>query len=208
MNTKKPRRSTTQRNKDVIESISSDIANISNDLKYSAGIQLVYTGLLMSKYADLVMSRFNLNIPRTTVLFTLIMHGGALRSKDLAKLLFRSKQNISVIVEGLLKSGLVSKQLDVKDKRSFKIVITRKGLDLARTSLPVSLQIFTSSLSLLGKKHTQQLKVNLRAIRKTLYSKFEDFANGREYFEYTVAGVSEQPEADYEKMLNRLQSTR
>jgi DNA-binding MarR family transcriptional regulator len=179
----KKKRPATLKNRNIIESLNSDISKISNDLQYSAGIQIVYTGLLMSKYADLVLSRFNLNVPRITVMFTLIMHGGALKPKDLAKLLFRSKQNISVVTDGLIKSGLVSKQLDAKDKRSFRIVITRKGLDLARASLPIFLQIFTSSLGVLDEKETQQLKTTLRMVRKTLYQHLEDFANGKEHID-------------------------
>jgi DNA-binding MarR family transcriptional regulator len=171
----------TPKNESIVDQLNADITKIGNDMKYSAGIQLVYTGLLLSKYADLVLSKFNLNVPRIMVLFTLTLHDGSLKPKDLAKILFRSKQNISVVIDGLLKSGLVSKQLDPKDRRSFKIVITRKGLDLARTSLPIFLDVFTSSLSVLNEKNLQEFKANMRVIRKSLYKHLEDFANGKNH---------------------------
>jgi DNA-binding MarR family transcriptional regulator len=177
----KTKGSSIQKNESIVDSLNTDITKIGNDMKYSAGIQLVYTGLLMSRYADLVLSRFNLNVPRITLLFTLILHGGALKPKDLSKLLFRSKQNISVVIDGLLKSGLVSKQLDPKDRRSFKIVITRKGLELARASLPIFLDVFTSSLSVVDEKKLHDFKATMRTIRKSLYKHLEDFASGKNH---------------------------
>lgn len=175
-------RSTTVNNENIVGALATDINKISNDAKYSTGIQLVYTGLLMSKYADLVLSRLNLNVPRIILIFTLIMHGGSLKGKDLARLTFRSKQNVSVIIEGLLKNGLISKQLDVKDRRSSKIVITRKGLDLARTSFPIIVDIFTSSFSIMDEKRIANFQADLKAIRKTLYKQFDEFSAGKDLF--------------------------
>ena len=55
-------------------------------------------------------------------------------------------------------------------------------LDLARTSLPVISKIFTSSFSALDEKKIQNLKLDLRAVRKTLYQQFGDFASGKDYY--------------------------
>ena len=151
------KRSKTLKNGDILKALNNDINNISNNVKYSVGVQLVYTGLLLNKYADLVLSSLSLNIPRIVIIFTLIMHGGSLRVKDLSQLTFRSKQNVSVIIGGLLKSGLVSKQADTKDRRSFRVVVNRKGLDLARRSLPVISAVFTSSFHTLDEKRIQSL---------------------------------------------------
>jgi len=182
MVSEKANRSNAAGNDNMVDELTNDIANISSDVKYSTGIQLVYTGLLMSKYADLVLSRLNLNVPRIILIFTLIMHGGSLKSRDLARLTFRSKQNVSVIIEGLYKNGLVSKQSDPKDHRSSKIVVTRKGLDLARTSYPIILEVFTSSFSAIDEKRIQDFKLNLKDIRKTLYKQFDEFAAGKVLF--------------------------
>jgi DNA-binding MarR family transcriptional regulator len=182
MVSEKTNRSTTANNENMVGALTNDINTISNDVKYSTGIQLVYTGLLMSKYADLVLSRLNLNVPRIILIFTLIMHGGSLKARDLAKLTFRSKQNVSVIIEGLLKNGLVSKQLDAKDHRSSKVVVTRKGMDLARTSLPIILEVFTASFSIMDEKRIQNFQRDLKAIRKTLYKQFDEFAAGKALF--------------------------
>jgi DNA-binding MarR family transcriptional regulator len=177
--TTKTNKKKNHKHENIIESLGNEISDISNTLKYSASVQLIYTGSLLNKYVDLMLSRLNLSGPRIEVILTLIVHGGVLRQKELTRLLFRTKQNISGIIDGLVKNGLVSKQLDVKDRRSFRIVITRKGLDLARTSLPIIGETFASSLGALHEEEIQKLKTGLATIRKTIYKQLADFAEGR-----------------------------
>lgn len=161
------------RNEKEIESLATDISNITIDIRYSVAIQLIYTGFLFNKYLDVLLSAYNISGTRLQVLMTLAIHGGICKPSELTRFTLRSKQNLSGIINNLLKSGLVSKQQDVKDRRSYKIAITKKGIGLVKASLPIISDAISSIVNILDEKRTEELKANLKSIRKSLYQTLE-----------------------------------
>ncbi len=154
-----------------IKSLAKDISDISADLKYSAAIELIYSGSLFNKYIEVLLSAYNISAPRLQVLLALAGKCQALKPTELTRLTFRSKQNLSGIINNLLKNGLASKQQDPKDRRSYKIAITRKGMGLVKASLPIIAKAAGSVLP--DDKKTMNLKADLKIIRKNLYSALE-----------------------------------
>jgi DNA-binding MarR family transcriptional regulator len=152
-----------------IESLAKEISDITSDLKYSAAIEIIYSGFLFNKYIEVLLSAYNISAPRLQVLLALAGRGEALKPKDLTRLTFHSKQNLSGIINNLLKDGLASKQQDPRDRRSFKIAITRKGMGLVKASLPIIAQA-ARSIILQDDKTTRVLKADLKAIRQNLYT--------------------------------------
>jgi len=166
----------TEKYDDSLESLAGDIRAMGADLRFNTGVQLLNTGLLLDKYIDMRVRRYSLNRSRLDVMHTLIIHGGTLKPTDLSKMLFRSKQTLTGIIDGLERDGLVKRELAGKDRRTRKVIITRKGLDSIRANLPRTLEISNSAMPALSEEETQTLRTTLRMIRKHLLSQTKNFA--------------------------------
>ena len=160
-----------------LESLAEDIRAIGADLRFNMGVQLLNTGLLLDKYIDMKARRYNQNRSRLDIMHTLIIHGGLLKPSDLSKMLFRSKQTITQIIDGLERDGLVKREGVGKDRRTRKVMVTRKGLDSIRESLPVTLEVANSAIPQLSEQEVQTLTTLLRRIRKHLVNQIKNRAS-------------------------------
>jgi DNA-binding MarR family transcriptional regulator len=156
----------TEKYEDGLKSLADDIEAMGADLRFNVSVQLLNTGLLLDKYIDTKARRYGQNRSRLDVMHTLIIHGGTLKPTDLSKMLFRSKQTVTGIVDGLERDGLVKRELAGKDRRTKKVTITRKGLSSIRASLPRTLEISSLAMPLLSEEEAQTLRTILRRIRK------------------------------------------
>ena len=117
---------------------------------------------------DLKAKGLGVNRSHIDVMYTLVTNNGKLKPTDLGRILYRSKQNITVIIDSLEKNGLVERELTSKDRRTKKVVITGKGLDVVRASLPVSTEMIKYAIPNLSEKETRDLRDILKTIRKHL----------------------------------------
>jgi MarR family 2-MHQ and catechol resistance regulon transcriptional repressor len=154
--------------KSAFLSLANKLKILNNDLRFNMGIQFLSTGLLMNKYIDMRIHKTGQSRSRFEVLHTLITHGGILKPSDLSRLLSRSRQTITEVVDDLEKDGLVKRQLKSDDRRTKSVQITIKGLDVVRKSMPDNLEIVNSSLPILSEEETQALQPILKKIRKHL----------------------------------------
>lgn len=169
----------TEKYDDSLESLASDIRAMGANLRFNAGVQLHSAGLLLDKYIDMGVRRYGLNRSRFEVMSTLIIHDGTLKPTDLSKMLFRSKQNITGIIDGLEREGLVEREVVGQDRRTRKVIITRKGLDLIRANLLHTQEIHNSSMPALSEEESQTLMTTLRMVRKHLLSQIKNLAKQR-----------------------------
>jgi MarR family transcriptional repressor of emrRAB len=133
----------------------------------------------LNKYIDIRVRRYGYNRSRLDIMHTLITHGGILKPSDLSKMLFRSKQTVTGIIDGLERDGLVKREMVGKDRRTRKVMITRKGLDAIRASLPHTLDVNKTALPVLSEEEMQTLRTILGRIRKHLLSQIKDYAGER-----------------------------
>lgn len=157
-----------------LKDLSDDIKAFDKDLRLNVGLQLLYTGLLLNKYIDLKSKNNGANRNQFEVLYALVSHGGSLRPTDLSRIIFRSKQNITSVVDSLESKGLVTRELLGKDRRSKRVNITNQGLELVRASIPATLEITHTYLPKLGEKDVSFLGDILRKIRKHLKNQLDN----------------------------------
>lgn len=169
----------TEKCEHCLECLADDIKTMGADLRFDTIVQLLYTGLLLDKYIDASVRRYNLNRSRLDVLHTLIVHGGTLKPSDLSKMLFRSKQTITKIIDGLGRGGLVERELAGKDRRTKKVIITNKGLGSIRTSLPHVLKINSLAMPKLSEEEVRTLGTILRKIRRHLINQIKNSVSER-----------------------------
>lgn len=161
-------------NKDSIESLTDDIVAMATDLRCNAGLQVLYTGLLINKYVNKRAKRHGQNRSRLETMQALITHGGTLKPSELSKMMFRSKQTITKIVDGLERDGMVKREPIGKDRRSRGVAITRKGMDSVKDNLPGIFEATNTAMASLSQEEMEGLKDIMRRIRRHLMNLISD----------------------------------
>ncbi len=151
---------------DILGSLNDNIKEISKDLRYNTGLELLYTGLLLNKFIDVRARRYNQNRSRLDIMHTLIVHGGTMKPTKLGELTLRTKQTITKVIDGLERDGLVRRELSGKDRRTKKVVITKKGLDSIRESLPSTIETINTAMPDLDEEQMKYFHEILKKIRK------------------------------------------
>ncbi|NCB40980.1 MAG: MarR family transcriptional regulator, partial [Erysipelotrichia bacterium] len=79
-----------------------------------------------------------------------LLHLGPLTQKQLAEKILKSGGNITLVIENLLKLGLVKKEKHKDDQRCFWISLTTNGDNLVKKLFPNHVKIITERLSVLS----------------------------------------------------------
>jgi DNA-binding MarR family transcriptional regulator len=150
----------------TLNAVADEINSISANLRYDIGVQILYTGLLVDKYVNMKARKYNLNRNRVDTLHALILHGGRLKPSDLSRMLFRSRQVITQTIGILERDKLVHRAITNQDRRVREVVITREGLDAAKASIQLALEITNSGMPQLSNEEIDTLRTILKKIRK------------------------------------------
>jgi DNA-binding MarR family transcriptional regulator len=169
------RHTMTDKFNDDLTSLAEDIRAIGDDLRFRLAVQLLNAGWLLDKYLTVKARTYGQNRSRFDTMHTLIIHGGVMKPSDLSRMLFRSKQTITQITDVLERDGLVKRELAGQDRRTKRVMVTKRGLEFLRTSLPDTIEVMNSAMPTMGEEEVQMLTASLRKIRKHLVNQFVDF---------------------------------
>lgn len=158
-----------------LTSLAEDIRAIGTDLRFTLAVQLLNAGWLLDKYITAKARTIGQNRSRFDIMHTLIIHGGVMKPTDLSRMLLRSKQTITQIIDVLERDGFVKRELAGQDRRTKRIIVTKRGLELIRTSLPDTLEVMNSAMPTMSEEEVQMLTASLRKIRKHLVNQFVRF---------------------------------
>jgi len=81
------------------------------------------------------LSKHGLNIPRFYILLHVAQNPG-INYIDLSDRLLCTKSNTTRVVQGMVKDGLVTRNNDVNDRRSYQLYLTEKGSNLLARVYP------------------------------------------------------------------------
>ena len=169
----------TDKFKGGVTSLAEDIRAIGTDLRFTLAVQLLNAGWLLDKYITAKARIYGRNRSQFDIMHTLIIHGGVMKPSDLSRMLLRSKQTITQIIDVLERDGLVTRELAGQDRRTKRIIVTKRGLELIRTSLPETLGVMNSAMPTMGEEEVQMLTAFLRKIRRHLVNQFAGFEKVR-----------------------------
>ena len=85
---------------------------------------------------DSVLSEYGLTMEQFGLLGALKGSGSSLRPVDLALLLERSPNSVSMLVDRMVKAGLVKRTRDRKDRRTVNVFLTSKGENALGPAMP------------------------------------------------------------------------
>jgi len=96
---------------------------------------------------DSVFAEYGITTEQFSVLAAVKSRDGSLRPTDLAYLLERSPNSISMLVDRMVKAGLVKRTRDRKDRRVVHVHLTTKGENALKPAMPASWEFIQKILS-------------------------------------------------------------
>ena len=113
---------------------------------------------------DLVFSKYGITTEQWRVL-ACIKSRGPLRPTDLASMLERGPNSISMLVDRMVKAGLVRRTRDRKDRRAVLVSMTDKGKEAVEPAVPAGWEFVHKLLSPLSYDDQRALASMLETIK-------------------------------------------
>ena len=96
---------------------------------------------------DSIFAEYGITTEQFSVLAAVKSRDGSLRPTDLAYLLERSPNSISMLIDRMVKAGLVKRTRDRKDRRVVHVHLTTKGENALKPAMPASWEFIQKILS-------------------------------------------------------------
>jgi DNA-binding MarR family transcriptional regulator len=123
------------------------------------------TGDALARCEDSVFGEYGLTTEQFTVLAAVKGSGGPLRPVDLASLMERSPNSVSMLIDRMVKAGLVRRTRDRKDRRAVKVTLTSKGANALGPATPAGWELVQRILSPLSEKDKHALASLLETVK-------------------------------------------
>jgi DNA-binding MarR family transcriptional regulator len=114
---------------------------------------------------DSIFREYGLTTEQFAVLASVKSRGGSLRPVDLALILERSPNSVSMLVDRMVKAGLVRRTRDRKDRRAVKVTLTSKGENALEPATPAGWELVKRILSPLSEKEKHALASLLETVK-------------------------------------------
>jgi DNA-binding MarR family transcriptional regulator len=144
-------------------------------------------GPVLSLSQDLVYSKYGLTTEQFAVLASLKARG-PLRPVDLASLLERSPNTVSMLVDRMVKGGLVRRARDRKDRRAVHVSMTSKGREALEPAFPAGWEFIHKVVSPLSYDEQCALASMLETIKCELACYVNPEMDRREITKKSLAG--------------------
>jgi DNA-binding MarR family transcriptional regulator len=118
---------------------------------------------------DLVFSKYGISNEQTRVL-SLIRSRGPMRPVDLALFLERAPNSMSMLVDRMVKAGLVRRTRDRKDRRAVFVSLTNKGNEAVEPAIPAAWEFINKFLSAVSYDDQRALADTLETLKCELTS--------------------------------------
>ncbi len=93
-----------------------------------------------------------------------VYHRGPLAQKDVAQKILKSDGNLTMVIDNLVKQGLVERVRDETDRRRIYVHLTARGRDLITTLFPAHVQRVVATMSVLTPEEQEQLALLCRKL--------------------------------------------
>jgi DNA-binding MarR family transcriptional regulator len=117
---------------------------------------------------DLVYSKYGLTSEQVAVLAA-VKSRGPLRPSEFASILERSPNSMSMLIDRMVKTGLVRRTRDRKDRRVVFVSMTDKGREAVEPAVPTGWQFIHKVLSPLSYDDQRSLADMLETVKCELY---------------------------------------
>jgi len=112
-----------------------------------------------------VLREYGLTPEQFAVLASVKSDGGSLRPVDLALMLERSPNSVSMLIDRMVKAGLVRRTRDRKDRRAVKVTLTGKGEKALEPAAPADWEFVQKILLMLPDDDKRDLTDTLEMVK-------------------------------------------
>jgi DNA-binding MarR family transcriptional regulator len=144
-----------------------------DDVDKGAWILLRQAYNLIFRCEDRVFSEFDLTTEQHTVLMAVKNISGPVRITDIARWLDRSVNSVSMIIDRMVKAGLVKRTRDRKDRRTVFVTLTKKAEDAYVPATKAGWGLIQEILSPLASEDKRTLIKLLETVRDRTYDYLE-----------------------------------
>jgi len=114
---------------------------------------------------DSILAEYGITTEQFAVLAAVRSRGGSLRPTDLASILERSPNSVSMLVDRMVKAGLVKRTRDRADRRVVNVTLTGKGQNAVEPATPAAWESIQRILSPLSDEEKRTLAGLLETVK-------------------------------------------
>ena len=93
--------------------------------------------------------------PEQYIILSMLVENGELYQRQIAEIAYKDRPNITRLINILEKKGLVKRVEDVQKRKVFKIVITKKGVEIHQKIRPYMLELHNSAVNGITKEELE-----------------------------------------------------
>jgi len=151
-----------------IDTLSKEIKLFSSAMRQDTWLSIITTADAVNRYLTIRLRRARSHSTRYGILNALVTHEGHMTPTALSKAVFRSKYNITRVVDKLERDGLVERHSSSTDARVRRVIITPRGIDFIRETMPERREITDEATSCLSRDEMDMLRNIMTRLRKHL----------------------------------------
>jgi DNA-binding MarR family transcriptional regulator len=125
---------------------------------------------LHMKLAEKVCSDSGISYPQFQILFLLKYSTHPMRIVDLANYIYQNANSVSMIVNRMVKQGLVRRIRSSRDRRIVIVKLTNHGTNLVEKTIPPFWQILNEEVSVFSDSEILRILVTLEKFNKHLFN--------------------------------------
>ncbi len=114
---------------------------------------------------DSILAKYGITTEQFGLLAAVISRGGSLRPTDLASILERSPNSVSMLVDRMVKAGLVKRTRDRIDRRVVNVTLADKGKKAVEPATPAGWEFIQKILSPVADKDRHVLAALLETVK-------------------------------------------
>lgn len=149
---------------------------------------------------DSIFVEYGITTEQFAVLAAIKSRGGSLRPTDLASILERSVNSMSMLVDRMVKAGLVGRTRDKTDRRVVRVTLTSKGTNAIERAIPEGWDFIQKILSPMPYKDKRALADMLETVKCELLGYLKPQVDMAEIIKNSVTN---QPGL-YERMIKNI----
>jgi len=158
---------------------------------------------IISSCEDSILSEYGLTMEQFSVLYAIKSCGNSLRPVKLAYLLERSPNSVSMIVDRMVKAGLVKRTREKVDRRAIRVSLTNKGKNAIELASPVGWEFIQKMLLPLSYGDKETLATMLERVKCEAFS----YLNPGIDMEKVIKDSSTNQPDLYERLVNNVLPT-
>jgi DNA-binding MarR family transcriptional regulator len=145
---------------------------------------------LLRKCEDKVLGEYNITTEQCTALIAIEYLDDPVRPTDIARWMLRKGTSASMIIDRMVKAGLVRRVRDRHDRRVVRLVITSKGRETLEQATPAFWGLIEETLSSLSYEDKHTLISLLEGLRDTAFEYLNPERDIREISRYEIEDMA------------------